>query len=104
LLALLISGCASIPEGVKDVATSPETFAVCKTADVITTAVALNSGNFVEANPLLKGLIGPHNIFPLVAISVAMYLIIKHFNEPKLTLAANAITCGVAAHNLILLH
>lgn len=97
--AVLLTGCANL----RQVAESPDTFAICKAADVITTAVALNSGAFHEANPLLKPFIGPHNIFPLVAFSFALWWVIQHYNEPKLTLAANVITCGVAGHNAVLL-
>lgn len=91
-------GCAAI----QGVAESPETFAVCKAADVATTAVALSSGHFVEANPLAKVLLA-HGYFPLIAVSVGMYLIIKHYNDSRLTMAANAVTCPIAAHNLFLL-
>lgn len=94
----LLAGCATI----KEVAASPETFAVCKAADVATTAIALSSGHFVEANPLAKVLLA-HGYFPLIAVSVGMYLIIKHYNDERLTMAANAVTCPIAAHNLFLL-
>lgn len=102
IAALLLNGCALFGP-MQEVAESPTTFAVCKAADVATTAVALNSGHFHEVNPLLKGLIGPHNIMPLVAFSIGVYLLLRYINEPKVTLAANAITCPIAAHNAVLL-
>lgn len=99
VLAALLVGCATTKQDVVGVATSTNTFAACKGADVITTAVALNSGNFVEANPILKGLIGPHNFFPLIAFSVVAWRLLVWANEPVITGAANVATCGVAASN-----
>jgi hypothetical protein len=86
------------------VAESEATFIACKSADIITTAVGLNSGHFVEANPALKLLIGPHNLFPLIGFSVALWALLHYINEPKLNMVANGITCGVASRNAILLH
>lgn len=99
LAILLLSSCATV----QSVAESPTTFAVCKTVDVATTAYALNSGHFREANPILKPFIGPHHFVPLIAFSFALWWVIQKLNEPKLTMAANAITCGVSAHNIGLL-
>lgn len=96
LLAILLHGCATVEK----VSESTDTFAICKSADVLTTAAGLNSGKFVESNPVLKPFIGPHHIFPLIAFSLLMWTALDHFNEPKLTQGANAVTCGVAAHNL----
>lgn len=95
----LLTGCGTL----QPIAESPTTFAVCEVADVATTAYALNSGHFHEANPLLKGLIGPHNFVPLITISIVAYLIIRHFNEPKITMAANAVKCGVAVRNALVI-
>jgi hypothetical protein len=58
----------------------------------------------VESNPALKLLIGPHNFFPLIAFSVGVYVLLRYINEPKLTMAANVVTCGVAGRNAYLLH
>ncbi len=102
---MILCGCAgNIKEDALGVMSSPSLFAVCKAIDVGTTMVALNTGKFVEANPLLKLVIGPHNFFPLVGFSVGMYLLLKWYNEPKATMAANAVTCGVGLHNAVLLH
>ena len=97
LLSLSLIGCASI----KPIAESPETFAVCKAADIATTAAIINGGGH-ELNPIAKGLIG-HSYIPLILVSVAIYYALKELNEPKLNVAANAVTCGVAAHNLVIL-
>lgn len=87
----------------RSIITSPDTFAVCKAADVATTAVALNSGQFVEANLLLKPFIGPGHFLPLVFVSVALWYVIDHYANKETTAAANVITCGVAAQNLLLI-
>lgn len=101
LIALLLSslmGCATI----QPIAESSDTFAVCKSVDVLTTAYGLGTGMFVEKNPLVASLLG-HGWIPFVAISVALWYVIDKYNEPKVTMVANAITCPVAAHNLLLI-
>jgi hypothetical protein len=40
---------------------------------------------------------------PLIAFSVGLYYLIKYANEPVATGVANVVTCGVAAHNLLLI-
>jgi hypothetical protein len=104
ILLLALQGCASIPQGVVDVAGSTNTFAICKATDVITTKIALNSGLFHEANPLLAPFIGPHNFVPLILFSVAVWYVLDRINNPKLTMAANVVTCGVAARNAVLIN
>ena len=94
LLSLSLVGCASI----NPIAESPETFAVCKTVDIATTAAIINGGGH-EMNPIAKALIG-HSYIPLIAVSIGIYLILKEVNDPQITTVANAITCPVAAHNL----
>ena len=97
LLSLSLIGCASI----KPIAESPETFAVCKAADIATTAAIINGGGH-ELNPIAKVLL-THNYIPLIAASVLIYWALKKYNEPTATTVANAVTCGVAAHNLVIL-
>ena len=99
IVALALSGCAQV----QTVAESENTFIACKLADVLTTKIALNSGLAHEANPLLATLIGPHNFVPLIAFSVAVYFGLRYINEPKAWMVANGVTCGVAAHNAVLL-
>ena len=103
LLCLTLTACGTFQpaeDAAVDVLTSPTTFAVCKAADVATTAIGLNSGHFVEANPALKVFIGPHNFGPLILFSIAAYFIIKNIDDKRFTAAANVITCGVVGHNL----
>ncbi len=100
LLALFLTGCATLEKQ----AGSTSTFAACKTADVITTKIALNSGKFFEANKFLSVFIGPHNFTPLVLFSVAAYIGLNMLDDKRVTMAANVITCGVAARNMLLLH
>jgi hypothetical protein len=97
LLSLSLIGCSTI----KPIAESPETFAVCKTVDIATTAAIISGGGH-ELNPIAKGLIG-HSYIPLIAVSIGIYFLLKELNEPKLNVAANSVTCGVAAHNLVIL-
>ena len=84
--------------------TSTDLLGVCMVADIATTAVALNSGKFVEANPVLKPFIGPHNFVPLILVSALIWYAVWRYNEPKLTAFANVIKCGVVAHNLFVIH
>lgn len=93
-LILILQGCATMQK--------PETFAVCKTADVVTTGYALHTGRFVEKNPLMAPLVS-HGILPLAVISFGLWWLIDYYNEPTATLAVNIVTCPVAAHNLWLL-
>lgn len=89
-----LSGCATMQ--------STDTFAVCKTADVVTTGIAMSSGGFVEANPLMRPLVS-NGILPFAALSFGIYKLIEYINRPEVTLGANAVTCPVAAHNALLL-
>jgi hypothetical protein len=98
VLLISLSGCATV----KPIAESSETFAVCKTADVVTTAYGLGTGMFIEKNAFVASIIG-NGFFPLVALSVALWYALEKHNNPKANMVANAITCPVAAHNLLLL-
>lgn len=93
-------------------ATSTVTLAVCKGADVATTVVALHSGRGVEANPLVKPLVSGIKagtglnmaaVLPLVAVSAAFVALIHWIDSPPTTAVTNVITCGVAAHNALLI-
>lgn len=98
ILGLSLAGCATL----KDVATSTNTFAVCKTADVLTTATALSRPGFVESNPLIKATLA-HGYFPLIALSVGLWYLLTYVDSPVATAATNTITCGAAANNAFLL-
>ena len=97
LLCFSLIGCATI----KPIAESPETFAVCKVADIATTAAILSKGG-VELNPIAKGLLS-HGYLPIIIISVGIYYLLKELENPNLNIAANAVTCGVSAHNALVL-
>lgn len=89
----------------EDVATSPDTFAVCKTVDIASTAYLLEHG-FVESNPLVAPLIA-HGYIPLIAVSLGVYWMMKHFKDQPgaktATAVANGVTCLAATQNLLLL-
>lgn len=103
-LLVLSSGCATTLEDVKDVAGKKETLALCKAADVVTTIVALNTGTFHETNFLMRALMtGAHGYLPFVLVSAAYVGVMWWWDNPKATMIASGITCGVAAHNGYLL-
>ena len=93
-IVLFLPGCATLQ--------STDTFAVCKTADVLSTGYALHTGHFIEKNPLVAPFVA-HGILPLGIISFAIWWALDRYNEPNVTVAANVVTCPVAAHNLWLL-
>lgn len=103
-IAILLSGCVTVLDNVKDVAGKKETLALCKAADVVTTITALNTGTFHETNFLMKALMtGAHGFMPFLAVSAAYVAVIWWIDNPKATMIASGITCGVAAHNGYLL-
>lgn len=99
-LLLTLTGCATV----REVSSSTDTFAICKSTDVITTKIALNSGKFHEANRLLAPFIGPHNFTPLILFSVGVYLLLRYVDDEQVTMFANAVTCGVATRNAVLIN
>lgn len=98
LLTTVLIGCTTI----KTVAESTDTFAVCKAADVATTYLGVSSGKFIEANPVMAKLLS-FGWLPFVGLSVGLYYWLVEINDKEVTTAANAITCGVAGHNMLLL-
>lgn len=86
----------------KEIATSPETFAVCKTVDIASTAYLLGRG-FTEANPIVAWSLKVGGYMPLILVSVGLYMWLKKLDSPQTTAAVNVVTCGVAAHNLLLI-
>lgn len=97
LVAMSLIGCATI----KSTAESTDTFIVCKTADLATTYVGLNNG-LTEANPIVAKLL-THGWLPVIALSVATYWLLEQLNDKTITTFANAVTCGAALNNSILL-
>lgn len=98
LLALVLTGCASL----RETAESTDTFAACKALDVATTAYGVKTGLLVEKNPLVSGLIG-QGVLPFAIISFAVWMLIDHINNKHLTMGLNVATCPIAAHNLLLI-
>ena len=104
LITLSLSVSAqTVGEVVTDVITSPTTFAVCKTVDVVSTIHLLSVGGFVEANPIVAWSMSVGGYVPLIAVSVGVWYLLKELNNPIATGIANVVTCGVAAHNLTLI-
>ena len=112
-LTLILAACLVFQSEAKagtidEVATSPDTFAVCKTVDIASTIYIVNSGIGYEANPLMAGLMhasvaaGLPWVLPIAA-SYGVYMLLQQVNDPTTTAIANGITCGVAASNLMLL-
>ena len=105
-LLLAFSLSAHATPSLEEIATSPETFAVCKAADVITTAYVIEHGIGVETNPIVAPLIA-HGYIPLIAVSLGIYWMMKHFKDqpgakPAIAVA-NGVTCLAATQNLLLL-
>jgi hypothetical protein len=85
-----------------DVAGQPESFAVCKSLDVITTSYVLRSGIGYEQNPITAKLIAS-GFGPLVAISVAIYWHMKiKKTSPKVNAFASSVTCAAALGNALI--
>ena len=97
-MAILLSGCSTI----KATAESTDTFAVCKTADVVTTYVGVSSGKFVEANPIVAKLL-THGWLPWITLSVGLWWILVELDNKVVTTVSNVATCGVVGNNLFLL-
>jgi hypothetical protein len=91
----------------EDAATSPDTFAVCKTVDIASTAYLLEHGLVTESNPIVAWSLRIGGWAPLVFASIGIYWAMEKFkDEPgakPATAIANGVTCGVAAHNLLLI-
>ena len=93
---------SSASASVEEVATSPNTFAVCKAVDIASTAYLLKTGLGVESNPVVAPLI-VHGYFPLVVLSVGVYWLMTKYHNATANTVVNGVTCGVAASNLLLI-
>ena len=100
-IALLFPALANA-ETLEEVAASPKTFAVCKAADIASTAYLLKTGAGVEGNPFVAPLIA-HGYFPLFLLSYGVYLLMQKYSTPVANITINGVTCGVAASNLLLI-
>ncbi len=102
-LIVLLAGCATL-ESVKSVAEDRNTLVICKSADVITTIAALNTGTFHEANFIMDALMhGAGGFAPFILVSAAYVGIVWWLDNPTVNMASSAITCPIAARNGILL-
>jgi len=86
----------------EDVATSTDTYALCKTMDVASTAYLIDHGLAVEANPIVKPLIA-NGYVPLVLVSFGLWWVLNKLNNKPVTAVTNTLTCGIAIHNLTLI-
>ena len=102
LILLLATSPAFAATTLEEVATAPQTFAVCKAVDIASTAYLINTGIGVESNPVVTPLI-VHGYFPLVVLSVGVYWLMQHYKSPTTNIVVNGVTCGVAASNLLLI-
>ncbi len=104
ILLLALSGCAGLPS-VEQIGT-PDNFAKCAAADVVTTTIGLSVGGMVEGNPLTRALTikafghVAGTVVPVIGLSVAGYYLLKWINRPAVTATATALTCFSAARNL----
>lgn len=96
---LLAAANAFAAPTLEEVATSPETFAVCKAADIGTTAYILSHGG-VENNPIVAWSLKIGGYAPLVFVSIGIYWAMTKWGTPVTNIIANGATCGVAIHNL----
>lgn len=91
----------------EDVATSPTTFAVCKTVDIASTAYLLEHGLATEANPLVAWSLKVGGWAPLVFVSIGIYWAMQKFKDQPgaktATAVANGVTCLAATKNLLLI-
>jgi Domain of unknown function (DUF5658) len=106
--AVAIIGIKTCSAGtLNDVATSRDTFALCKTVDIASTAYLLEHGLATEANPLVAWSLKVGGWAPLVFVSIGIYWAMEKFKEQPgakpATAIANGATCFVAAQNLLLI-
>ena len=101
-LLLAVSLSSQAAPTLEEVATSPETFAVCKAVDIASTSYIITNGLGYETNPVVAKLI-TNGYFPLVVISAGLYWALKYFDNKPAIIAANAGTCFVAARNLMMI-
>jgi hypothetical protein len=90
----------------EEVASSDRLFIACKTADLVTTAVAINSGVGIEANPIaawsmeLGKQLGIGGFTPLIIVSGALWWLMQSdYINTTAKVAVNVMTCGVVVNN-----
>lgn len=105
--------CLADESELKDIVTSPETFAVCKTLDILSTAYVIEKGIAVEGNPIVAATMefgkasGIGTYTPLILISIFLYNLIKQNKDVEgaktATGIVNGLTCGAAISNILLI-
>lgn len=105
MIVILTCGCAEIMPQTPGAAV----FDTCKVADGASTVIAVSSGKFHEANPLLKGIVGggmgwfPFTLVMAGVIGLYNYADNKGMISEPAAVGASAVTCGVAARNIFLM-
>ena len=93
-----MQGCATLQH--------PTTYAVCTAVDLISTHAALEAG-FVEANPIVAGILGSGGWPLLIAINVGIiWLLYKYRDKEEAKIAigvGSVVRCAVGVNNLLLL-
>ena len=91
----------------EEVATSPDTFALCKTVDIASTSHLLEHGLATESNPLVAWSLKVGGWAPLVFVSISIYWAMEKFKDQPgakpATAVANGVTCLAATQNLLLI-
>lgn len=78
----------------------------CQAADTVTTVEGLDRGG-KELNPIVAGIIAAGGTAAFVAVKTGVTLMILHYHSEISTgvlATADVITCGVAAHNAMVLN
>jgi hypothetical protein len=86
---------------IEEIAVSPTTYAVCRTADILSTYYLLQHG-FVEANPIVQASLA-YGWLPLIISGIVVWYILDKYKNDDATLALNIVTCGVAMRNILLI-
>lgn len=96
MLLISMAGCAQLARD--------EITIGCQAADAVTTVAALEAGAS-EANPIVAKIIASSGYLGLVVFKVVIAAILMHYSDdaPEAVGAANAITCGAALNNALLL-
>jgi hypothetical protein len=94
---VFLHGCATIQH--------PTTHAVCVALDLASTYVALESG-FVEANPIVAGLLSAGGWPLVIAVNVGLiYILYKHREKEEVKVATGigtVVRCAAAVNNFLL--
>lgn len=101
LVFLLLFSLGSQAQSLGEIATSPTTYAVCKTIDIVSTYYLLQHG-FVELNPIVQASLA-YGWLPLILSGVIVWYILDKTKDDRTTAVLNSVTCGVGLHNLLLI-